>query len=182
MTPERIGSDYEGNNKWCGIVKGRDNCFYCLPSDAKQILKIDPFNDETTLVGEECGDVEKWFSGFAHGDLIYGIPYSANRFLKYNVKTGTFELVGDDFEDGFGMKWMSGENITFIGDDYKGEFKQEGGVEEMDDNIYGVPYEHNKWLKIDIVTDSTSLVGDDLSKYRECKYNGGVVGQVTIYC
>ena len=50
-------------------------------------------------------------------------------------------------------------------------------MEEMDDNIYGVPYEHNKWLKIDIVTDSTSLVGDDLSKYGECKYNSGVVGE-----
>ena len=54
---ETIGNEYEGNGKWRGIVNGSDNCFYCLPSDAKQILKIDPSNDETTLVGEECGDV-----------------------------------------------------------------------------------------------------------------------------
>ena len=32
-------------------------------------------------------------------------------------------------------------------------------------------------MKIDIVTDTTSLVGDDLSKYGEWKYNGGVVGE-----
>ena len=72
MTLERIGSEYEGNDKWAGIVKGRDNCFYCLPSDAKQILKIDPSNDETTLVGEEYDDVE---NGLA--DLHTGILFTA---------------------------------------------------------------------------------------------------------
>ena len=42
---ETIGSEYEGGDKWCGIVKGSDNCLYCLPSNAKQLLKIDPSND-----------------------------------------------------------------------------------------------------------------------------------------
>ena len=27
-----------------------------------------------------------------------------------------------------------------------------GGIEGMDDNIYGVPNEHNKWFKMDIAT------------------------------
>ena len=49
---ETIGNEYEGDNKWNGIVKGKDNCFYCLPHNATQILKIDPSNDETTLMGE----------------------------------------------------------------------------------------------------------------------------------
>ena len=48
-----IGSEYERYDMWFGIVKGRDNCLYCLPYDAKQLLKIDPSNDETILVGEE---------------------------------------------------------------------------------------------------------------------------------
>ena len=52
-----------------------------------------------------------------------------------------------------------------------------GGVEGMDGNIYGVPHIHNQWLKIDIVTDTTSLVGDDLSYYVADKYHGGVVGE-----
>ena len=80
---EIIGNEYEGDSKWCGIVKGRDNCFYCLPSDADQILKIDPSNDETTLVGEEYDGSLKWCNGFAHGDFIYGIPYNNNIFLKH---------------------------------------------------------------------------------------------------
>ena len=52
-----------------------------------------------------------------------------------------------------------------------------GGTEGMDDNIYGVPNHHHKWLKIDIATDTTSLVGDDLSKYGTFKFNSGVVGE-----
>ena len=52
-----------------------------------------------------------------------------------------------------------------------------GVVEGMDDNIYGVPYGHNKWLKIDISTNTISLIGDDLSNYEKYKYIGGVVGE-----
>ena len=52
-----------------------------------------------------------------------------------------------------------------------------GGVEWMDDNIYGVLYRHNKWFKIDIATEATLLVGDDSSKYRNYKYNGDVIGE-----
>ena len=52
----------------------------------KKIMKIDPSNDETTLVGEEYNGVGKWRNGFTHGDFIYGIPYKEYQFLKYNVK------------------------------------------------------------------------------------------------
>ena len=47
----------------------------------------------------------------------------------------------------------------------------------MDGNIYCAPNRHHKWLKIDITTDRTSLVGDDLSKYGCSKYDFGVVGE-----
>ena len=98
-------------------------------------------------MGEEYIGGGKWRNGFAHGDCIYGIPFSENQFLKYNTKTGTSELVGDDFgvDD---WKWMS-----------------------------GVVADYDKWLKIDIATETTSLVGDDLSKYGACKYSCGVVGE-----
>ena len=51
MITKTIGNEYEGENKWSGIVKGKDSCFYCLPYDATQILKMNPSNDEITLVG-----------------------------------------------------------------------------------------------------------------------------------
>ena len=89
MITEIIGSEYEGDDKWSGMVKGNDNCLYCLPHNAKQLLKIDPSNDETILVGEEYDGDGKWCNGFARGDCIYLIPSKANRFLKYNIKTGS---------------------------------------------------------------------------------------------
>ena len=63
-----IGTEYEGYRKWRGIVKGNNKCLYCIPFYAKQILKIDPSNnDQTTLVGHIYeGDV-KWYNGFAPG-------------------------------------------------------------------------------------------------------------------
>ena len=59
MITETIGSEYNEFWKWSGIVKGSENRFYCLPSRAKQLLKIDPSDDETTLVGEEYDGIRK---------------------------------------------------------------------------------------------------------------------------
>ena len=78
--------DLRQKGKWSGIVKGSDNCLYCIPYNARQILKIDPSIDKITLVGEEYDDDSKWSNGFAHGDFVYGIPYSAKLFIKYNTK------------------------------------------------------------------------------------------------
>jgi len=47
----------------------------------------------------------------------------------------------------------------------------------MDDNIYGVPSRHNKWLNIDIATETTYLVGNYLSGYGGFKYKGAVIGE-----
>ena len=46
----------------------------------------------------------------------------------------------------------------------------------MDDNIYGVPLGQNKWLKIYIATDTTSLVRNDVSVLGSFDGGGFVVG------
>ena len=144
---EIIGSEYEGEFKLGGIVKGRDNCFYCIPYRADQILKIDPSNDETTLVGEEYNYYETWYNGFADEDFIYGITCYANQFLKYNIKTETSELVGDDLGDDDDHKWISGA----VADD---------GC------LYCFPYEHNRILKFDPNDDTTIFVGEEIEDIR----------------
>ena len=72
---ETIGNKYEGYEKWFGIVKGSENCFYYLPNYEKQILKIDPSNDETTLVREK-------YIGDENGvtDLHTGVLFTAFYF------------------------------------------------------------------------------------------------------
>ena len=92
------------------FLKCRDNCFYCLPFYAKQLPKVNPFNDETILVGKEYEGGGKWCNGFLHGDLIYGIPFQANKFLKYNIKTEISEIVGDDFD--YRFKLISGAVVS----------------------------------------------------------------------
>ena len=99
-------------------------------------------------MGEEYDDNRKWRNGFAHGDCIYGIPYHGNKFLKYNIKTQTSELVGDDLGvgDDFGddyLKWMSGA----VADD---------GC------LYCFPLKHNRILKFNPNDDTTIFVGEEM--------------------
>ena len=155
MITETIGNEYNGIMKWYGIVKGRDDCLYCLPHGVQQLLKIDPSNDETTLVGEVYYGSGNWCDGFAHGDFIYGIPYHANKFLKYNLKTGISELVGDDLGNGF-EKWISGA----VADD---------GC------LYCFPYSHNRILKFNPNDDTTIFVGEEFEEIEgDDKFSGTI--------
>ena len=186
LLTETIGSQYryEKNDKWSGIVKGNDNCFYCLPSDAKQLLKIDPSNDETTLVGEKYNGSGKWCDGFAHGDFIYGIPSNAKKFLSYNIKTQTSELVGDDFGGDY-TKWTSGaiaddgclycfphqharilkfnpkDNTTiFVGEEIKGHCKYSGTVKGKNGCLYGIAFCASRIAKFNVNTQNVTFIGD----------------------
>ena len=240
--------------KWSRIVKCSNNCLYCIPHSANEILKIDPSINKTTLVGGEYVGMWKWSNGFAHGDFVYGIQLFASHFFKYNIETETSELVGDDFADDY--KWMSGavaddgclycfpykhkiivkfnpnndttsfvgeefrpsyrfngtikakngclygilfcfyqtmcvakfhvatQKVTFIGDNYGNGFGRpvwEGGVVGDDDNIYGIPFQQNVWSKINIATETTSLVANHIpilgtQEHKAC-FSSGVIGE-----
>jgi len=70
-------------------------------------------------------------------------------------------------------------NSWVVGENYKGTVNWEawlGGVVGVDDNIYGVPLGQNKWLKIYIATDTTSLVRNDVSVLGSFDGGGFVVG------
>jgi len=198
MITETIGNEYEGDEKWCGIVKGKDNCLYCLPCDAKQLLKIDPSNDETTLVGEEHFGNGKWRNGFAHGDFIYGIPFEANKFLKYNIKTETSEFVGDDFGDRY-AKWMSGavaddgclycfpygherivkfnpidDTTICVGEEIEGGGKFSGTIKGKNGCLYGIPFVATRVAKFNVATQTVTFIGYDYEGIF--KWLGGVEG------
>ena len=196
---ETIGSDYEGRRKWSGIVKGSDICFYCLPFNAKQILRIDPSNDETKLVGEECNGIRKWCNGFAHGGFIYGIPFVENQFLKYSIKTETSELVGDDFGNNYGGNWISGavaddgcfycfpyhhnrilklnpndDTTSFVGEEIEGGGKFSGTIKAKNGCLYGIPSLANRVAKFNVATQNVTFIGDEYK--GDSKWQGGVEG------
>jgi len=69
-------------------------------------------------------------------------------------------------------------SMKLIGDKYDGFYKWTGGVVGHDGNIYGIPWNMNKILKIDPSANAanpTALVGDDLGDGGS-KWLGGVVG------
>ena len=48
-----VGDLGEGHMKWIsGVMNEEDGCVYCMPYDAREILKFDPKTEETSLVGE----------------------------------------------------------------------------------------------------------------------------------
>ena len=145
---ERIGNNYEGTEKWKGIVKGSNNCYYCIPYNAEQILKIDPSNDKTTLVGKKHNGDWKWYNGFAHENFIYCIPYFANQFLKFNVITEKSELVGGNLGNGgYKQKWVSGALAN-------------------DGCFYCFPYMHNRILKFNPSSGTTQFVGEVIDHFK----------------
>ena len=199
---ETIGNEYDRYNqcqsslKWWGIVKGSNNCLYCIPFLANRILKIDPSNDEIKLVGENC-DNGGWRSGFARGDFIYCIPCYANRFLKFNIKTETSELVGDDLGNDQ-SKWRSGavaedgcfycfpschtrilkfdpsnDTTSFVGEEIEGEFKFSATIKAKN-GLYGIPNCASRVTKFNFATQKVTFIGDKFE--GDWKWEGGLDG------
>lgn len=154
-----IGDDYGKGLKWAGGALASDGCIYAAPSRASQILKINPENLTTELVGPILsGDRLKYNTCFGSPEddsILYFLPYSADQIMKFNIKTHAVEYVGDK---------------------YLGDGKWIGGAIGNDGCIYCAPDRHSKILKFDPHDHSTTLVGDDLGG-GEWKYVGAVASQ-----
>jgi len=150
-------------------------------------------------VGDKYDGGWKWKNGFAHGDFIYGIPYDANKFLKYNIKTESSELVGDDFGDNFSTRWMSGavandgclycfplmrtrivkfnpndDTTIFVGGEIEGDYKFSGTIKAKNGYLYGIPFEANRVAKFNVATQTITFIGNDYE--GGAKWMGGVEG------
>lgn len=90
-----FGAGYGTNYKWYGGALAEDGFVYCTPWQAARVLKIDPVNLTTELVGPSLGGA-KW-SGAA---LISGTRIAmANREAAdpviFNTDTQTFSVIDD---------------------------------------------------------------------------------------
>ena len=80
----------EGGWKWrSGAISRIDGCIYCMPEDAKRILKINPANDlfQQDLfesVGEFLGHGTAKFRATIADEngMIYGMPYRSKQIIK----------------------------------------------------------------------------------------------------
>jgi len=97
-------------------------------------------------VGQDLGGGEKW-SGVVLGldGCLYGIPYNANRVVKFDPSDNSCVFIGGD-----------------LGNE---EEKWCGAVMSPEGIIYGIPCNARKFLKIDPVNGTTSFI--DLGDYAE---------------
>lgn len=106
--------------QWHGGALNKDKtAIYCVPSNAKSVLKVDLQTKKTSLIQIEF-DVEKYptfdidlsnkFYGaiFGEGDgCIYGVPYRSCAVLRIDCENDSAELVGPDY-GAAGYNWHGG--------------------------------------------------------------------------
>ena len=158
----------------------------------------------TTFVGPHIEEDDKWSKFVDGGDgLLYGIPYSARRVVKFNPLDKSLTEIGPDLGDGR-YKWRCGVrdnngNIycaPFHADHILKISTNDGTVETLDDvelpetggglwtsgalvasdnSIYYMPLFASRIMRLNADNDTCSSVGDHLGE-KPFKYVGTVVG------
>ena len=91
-----FGGPYPGRLKWYGGLLGCDGCIYGIANCSEHVIKIDPVNQTTELIGQLSADLYKWHGGAVGSDgCIYGFPSHYDRVLKIDPRTGFCAPVGD---------------------------------------------------------------------------------------
>jgi hypothetical protein len=164
-TPKRGGASING------LVCGQDGNIYTIPGNQRSVIKIDPISQSFTTFSENFGGFEddadssvlntKWLGGcLSTNGKIYGIPYTYDKILVINPKTGTASTseISTGFTTSFG-KWA-------------------GGVLSSDGNIYGIPWKSTTILKINPTTNTTSTFGSVTGGW----WGGCLAPNGKIYC
>ncbi|KAL7468130.1 hypothetical protein ACHAXS_008361 [Conticribra weissflogii] len=95
---------------WHGAALNRNStAIYCIPSNAKQVLKVDIVNMSTSYLPvpprnpekeEEHSEflklTNKWYGGILGDDnAVYGMPYASSSVLRIDTDSDTVSLLGD---------------------------------------------------------------------------------------
>ncbi|KAG7359739.1 hypothetical protein IV203_034837 [Nitzschia inconspicua] len=85
-----------------GSISSKDGCIYAVPQSALHVLKIDPTNDNCTLVGPELPGKYKWYGGVPTSDgAIYCVPQNSPHVLRIHPDKITLHGKWDEG----GHKW-----------------------------------------------------------------------------
>ncbi|MEJ2681045.1 MAG: hypothetical protein P8144_06050 [Gammaproteobacteria bacterium] len=100
----------QGKYKYGGAVVGVNGSIYCFPSDADQVLKIDPMAERVYAIGPRFYHHNKWQNGYlASDDCIYAIPCNMPSVLQIDCTNDhvTTLRLPDAYKQGFD-KWEGG--------------------------------------------------------------------------
>jgi hypothetical protein len=115
-----------------------DRYTYLFPCDAERVLRIDNDTFELKLVGPQLLEGEnKYQNGFVSRDgCLYGIPQRASGVLRI-IPSSVSGLLEDIVD------------VLYCGDEMVGcKDKFEGGVIDLEGNIYCIPLRAKKLLKV----------------------------------
>ena len=159
-----------GRNKWYGGLAAPDGCIYGMPYNANCVLKINPATQEVSMHGQDLLKEGgwKWHGGVIGPDgCIYAMPSHADCVLK--VIPG--ETVGIKF---IGNLSISDNTIHY-------KYKFGGGVVGADGNVYGIPSDADRAIRINIAEETV----DEIGPRMVCKnkwQNGYSARDGCVYC
>jgi len=161
---ENVGANLgqSGLGKWADGAIAANGCIYAIPDCAARVLKFDPSNNSSCLIGDDFGAQDCKFYGAvlsSNGNVVYGVPCNFNQFLKINTENDTTSLIGNSLATssmGFNS-YMSGATAK-------------------DGRIYCMPFDATHILCLDPVTEETFFVGQDLTS-SSSKYSSTVLGE-----
>ena len=144
--------------RWSSFVDGGDGFFYGIPFNARRVVKFNPLDKSWTEIGPDLGHGgDKWVCGVrAKNGSIYCAPCYAEHILKIDMIQGTVETLDNVRlpEASCGL-WASGALVP-------------------DNNIYYMPSDARRIMKLNPDNDSLSSVGNDLGE-ESLKNSGTVV-------
>lgn len=206
---ELVGKAYAGSMKWPEMVLGPDGNLYSVPNTFQSILRFNPETGKSTLIGQNLGSMQ-WVTGVLGSDgMIYGVPLHGTSILKYDPVSNNITFVAKDHELLNGRFKFSGgiqapngklylipffydkilifdssnidDPLMVIKDNLgKDILKFRGAVLGPDGNIYCTPFNAKQVLKISVLDDTVSYIGDVLLGSDKWT-NGAVAKNGNIY-
>ncbi|GKY95392.1 hypothetical protein MPSEU_000500800 [Mayamaea pseudoterrestris] len=150
--------------QWHGAGLNQEKtAIYCIPSNAKQVLKVDLMTKSTSLIPIQYDKQKypdftlqssnKWYGGiFGVDNCVYGIPYRSCAVLRIDCNNDSASLVGPDY----GVA----------------KFNWHGGI-QVNGKIYAHPSHANTVLVIDTHTDATDENRCSEMPIRRAEYETG---------
>jgi hypothetical protein len=134
-----------------GACLGSDHKVYVAPHNRREILVVDQNDNVISIDTTAIANSTRAFCGAVdHGDFVYFAPYNFTRYLRLNIHTLQLQLVGSS---------------------YSGNFKWYDVVKHYDGCFYSVPNNAGHVLKMDPITEITSMIGVN---YGSGQFNFGI--------
>ena len=164
--------------QWHGAALNADkSAIYCIPSNAREVLKLDLETFTTSFINIDVPEhykdfqlelTNKWYGGILGWDnAVYGIPYRTGSLLRIDCETDTASLVGPDY----------GSNL----------WNFHGGI-QANGAIYAFPSHADAVLKIDTTEPSRGqnctllpihrADGDTVRRYKWLGGSKGLDGNI----